>query len=145
MSRSAKAMSLVMVAACVVSVVVGCQGSTKQGTTYTILPSREIQTTLSADLPTVHARALKVLRDDLAYTIESEAKDGLEGIIKARTARNDMVRVETFKEADNQTKVQVYSGFITGEDKARQVLEMIVAGIPSAQPAERPAAASATK
>ena len=111
----------------------GCKGATKTGTPYTVLPSRAIQAYLTGNLVTVHQTAVKVLRDDYLFTITRESHDALEGIIEAKTARNDTVRVETFKHSDTSTKTRVFVGMIGDEKLAADILSKIEESLPSAE------------
>ncbi len=100
----------------------GCQGTTAQGTLYSIQP-RGLSTFLAADLETVHEAAVEVVRNDFRYEIEEEALDAREGIIRASTARDRMVRVETFMHSQRVTRIVVYAG--GSEPLARDLLDKI--------------------
>ncbi len=101
----------------------GCQGTTAQGTLYSIQPNRGLSTFLAADLETVHEAAVEVVKNDFGYEIEEEALDAREGIIRARTARDRMVRVETFMHSQRVTRIVVYAG--GSEPLARDLLDKI--------------------
>jgi hypothetical protein len=102
-----------------------CKGTTKSGTAYTQLPNRELEVLLNEDLATVHKTAVDVLKDDFGYTIKKEAKDALEGVIEAATAQNDKVTVQTFKDGDNVTKVQVWVGPLGDRPKSELILSKL--------------------
>ena len=92
-----------------VAAVVGCGGGiTEQGTLYSVNPSRGVTTYMAGDLQTVHEAAILAVEQDLRYTVKEQASDAREGIVKARTARDRMVRVSTFKYGDRVTKIEVY-------------------------------------
>ena len=86
----------------------GCTGTTTTGKRYIIKVNRELRCTVDADLYTTHTTAIDVLSDDLLYTVTHEARDAREGVIRARTARNRGVRVETYKVSDEETTLDVY-------------------------------------
>ncbi len=101
----------------------GCaEGTTKQGTLYSMNVSRALEAYLAADLDTVHKAAVKSV-NDAGYTLDEDAIDVREGVVKARTARDRPVRVETYKEGDNVTKIEVYVG--GDENAARELLDNI--------------------
>lgn len=117
--------SLAVALTLVAAALAGCKGSTKSGTTYKQLPTRELQAYLNGDVETVHQKAVAVLRDDYGYQITKEAKDATQGKVEAKTARDDTVRVETFKDGEKVTKIQVWVGPIGDETKASQILSKI--------------------
>jgi len=110
-----------------------CTGNTKAGTKYTQLPNRALQAVFSGDLETVHNRAAAVLKDDFHYTITKDKKDALEGIIEAKTAKDELVKVETYKQGDKTTKVVVYAGFLKSADQAEKILSAIEDSLPSSK------------
>ncbi len=88
----------------------GCSGTTRQGTLYSILPSRELETFFAADLEKVHNVALAAVVEDFGYTLEHAALDAQEGIITAHTAKEHPVRVETYKHGAHVTRIELYVG-----------------------------------
>jgi hypothetical protein len=111
----------------------GCSGSTKAGTKYTQLPDRSLQAIFSGDLATVHNRAANVLKDDFEFTVTKDKKDALAGIIEAKTAKDEIVTVSTFKEGENTTKVRVNAGFLKSANTAEQILSKIEASLPGSK------------
>ena len=101
----------------------GCQGTTTQGTLYTVKLGAELETFLPAGLKEAHEAALTVVKDDFGYTVEESALDAREGIVKARTARGDQVRVETYMHGDRVTKIEVTAA--GSEPLARDILSKI--------------------
>ena len=88
----------------------GCaEGTTKQGTLYSMNAGRSLQAYLAADLDAVHKAAVKSV-NEAGYTLDEDAIDVREGVVKARTARDRSVRVETYKEGEKVTKIEVYVG-----------------------------------
>lgn len=107
------------------SLMVGCQGSTKAGTKYSMLPTRELEARVEGDLATVHDTAVAVLRDDYEFTIDREAKDRLAGEIRATTAMRDKVTVQTYKIGNNITTIQVWAGPLGNKSRAEDILNTI--------------------
>ncbi len=103
----------------------GCSGTTRQGTLYSILPSRELETFFAADLEKVHNIALAAILEDFGYTLEHAALDAQEGIITAHTARDHPVRVETYKHGAHVTRIELYVGPQGGGPSAVALLDMI--------------------
>jgi hypothetical protein len=125
------AFNLFLMMFCVTALLIGCQGgATKAGTQYKMLASRELEARFEGDLATVHDTAVGVLRDDYAFTITKDAKDALEGVIEATTARNDRVTVQTYKESSGITAVQVWAGPFGDRSRAEDILNTIEAKIP---------------
>jgi len=102
-----------------------CSGTAKTGTKYTITPDRNLRANVAADLATTHQAALRAVRDDLGFTVESETIDALEGHIKGKTARGDRVEVETFKEGERLTRVDVFVGPMGDEPKMSELFSAI--------------------
>jgi len=99
----------------------GCaEGTTKQGTLYSMNISRALEARLAADLDDVHKAAVASVTD-AGYTLDEDAIDVREGIVKARTARDRSVRVETYKEGVKVTRIEVYVG--GDQAAARDLLE----------------------
>ena len=104
-------------------VLVGCsQGTTGQGTLYSVSASRQVEAYLPQDLETVHKAAAAAVKT-LGYTIDNEAIDVREGIIEGHTARDRTMRIETFKQGDEITRIKIYVG--GDELAAREVLHKI--------------------
>lgn len=120
-TRSIVAGSLGLLAAFMIS----CSGATRSGTAYTLKPDREIEAYLPGDLAKVHDTAVKVLRDNLNYTISKDVKDAREGLVEALTAKGDTVRVETYISTQKVTRTEVFVGPLGNEDAMRDVLEAI--------------------
>ena len=102
----------------------GCSGTTRQGTLYSILPSRELETFFAADLEKVHNVALAAVQD-FGYTLEHAALDAQEGIITAHTAKEHPVRVETYKHGAHVTRIELYVGPQGGGPSAVALLDKI--------------------
>ncbi|MGP1310993.1 MAG: DUF3568 family protein [Phycisphaerales bacterium] len=102
---------------------VGCSGSTKTGTSYTLTPLRTLEAYLPGSVEKVHNESLAALRDDLKYDIVEEKLDALAGEVKARNARGTTIRVLTARDSDAVTKVTVHSG--GDENLGKIILETI--------------------
>ena len=101
----------------------GCaEGTTKQGTVYSMNAGRSLQAYLAADLDAVHKAAVKSV-NEAGYTLNEDAIDVREGVVKARTGRDRSVRVETYKEGEKVTKIEVYVG--GDEAAASELLDSI--------------------
>ena len=91
--------------------ITGCKGTAGSGTAYTItFPSRELAARITTDHFTVHETARTVLEDDFLYTITLERVDGRVGVIQAKTAKDNFVKVESQREADDLTRIIIYVG-----------------------------------
>jgi hypothetical protein len=117
-----------------VSLLTGCTGTTKTGTKYTVTANRKLEAQLHGDLTTIHNKSVEVLRDQYAFTITREAKDAMEGVVEATTARNDKVSVHTYKAADDMTTVKVWfgGGPFGDTSRAEDLLGAIEEGLPQA-------------
>jgi hypothetical protein len=111
-----------------VAILPACEGTTRSGTKYTqTFPTRSLQVRLPYELLAVHEAAVDVLKNDFGFAVNREAHDALEGVIKASTARNDKVTVDTFKEGDRVTNVKVWVGPYGDKIKAEAILNKIEA------------------
>ena len=118
--------NLLLLMSCFFALLMGCQGgATKAGTQYKMLTSRELEARFEGDLATVHDTAVGVLRDDYAFTITKDAKDALEGVIEATTARNDRITVQLYKESAGITAIQVWAGPFGDRERAEDILNTI--------------------
>ncbi len=108
--------------AVIVALVACSQGTTSQGTLYSVNPSRQVEAFLPSDLNTIHVAAVQAVRE-MGYTIDHEAIDVREGIIEGATARNRRVRIQTFRQGDDITRIRILVG---GDELAsREVLDKI--------------------
>lgn len=116
---------------CLIGLVIvsGCSGKTSTGRSYTFTVDRNVQVYMAASLEKTHATAERVLREDLGYRIESSRVDALEGLIEAKTARDNTVRVETFKDGENTTRVRVFSGPMGDRSRSVTITERIERGL----------------
>ena len=122
-SRSFALAAAPLAALVLAGALVGCSGSTKTGTSYTLTPLRTIEAYLPGGVEKVHNESLAALRDDLKYDITEQKLDALAGEVKARNARNTTIRVLTVRDSDAVTKVTVHSG--GDENLGRIILETI--------------------
>lgn len=105
------------------AILAACQGETRSGGLYTLKPDREIEAYVAGSVQTVHAAALRVVRDRMLYRVVKEASDAREGYIEARTAREEVVRVETFRDNDRVSRVQIYVGPLGDEPAMKAILD----------------------
>jgi hypothetical protein len=63
----------------------------------------------SVNLDRAYAGSLDAVRD-LQFTLESEAKDAIKGIVKARTADKSLVTITLTRKADMITHINVNAG-----------------------------------
>ncbi len=105
--------------------VAGCTGTTKTGRAYTFTVDRNVEAMIVSPHENVHATSERVLKEDLGYTIVRSDRDALEGIVEARTARGDSVVVETFKEGETTTRIQVFVGPMGDKSRGVTILERI--------------------
>jgi len=114
---------LILVAA---SFVAGCKGTTAGGKAYVIRADRKLAATLGADIATVHAAARRVLEEDMLFEIIDDAVDAREGVLRARTARKNTVRIETFRWDVQSTHVLVFVGPFGDKAAESDVFEALV-------------------
>lgn len=116
----------VLLAGCVsaAAMLIGCSGSTKSGTEYTITPLREFKATLPHDLESTHRAAVQAI-EGLGYTIHQNAADAIEASIEAKTATDRTVTVKSRRVGDDSTEVLVGVSPLGNEEIARQVLGAI--------------------
>lgn len=107
----------------------GCAGKTSAGRSYTFTMDRKVQVYMASSLENTHTTAERVLREDLGYRIESSRVDALEGLIEAKTARDDTVRVETFKDGESTTRVRVFTGPMGDRSRSVTIVERIERGL----------------
>lgn len=119
------ALSLLAVITIATTLMIGCQGSTKAGTKYNMLPTRELEARVEGDLAHVHDTAVAVLRDEYQFTIDREAKDKIAGEIKATTAMRDKITVQTYRVGNNITTIQVWAGPMGNKGRAEDILNTI--------------------
>ncbi|TVQ61201.1 MAG: DUF3568 family protein [Phycisphaerales bacterium] len=126
-SRMITLLAVALAGAILAAPLAGCQGSTKRGSVYNIKPDRRIEAYMPGALERVHKTALEVVRDDFAYSIRREAVDAREGVIEARTARDESVRVDTYIAGGSVTRIEVKVGMLGDVQAARDILSAIEA------------------
>lgn len=100
----------------------GCSGSTRTGAPYTLKADREIEAYLPGDVRTVHEEALWVVREHFGFRLVREAVDLREGYIEARTAQDNVVRIETYRSGDRITRIEVFVGPLGDEPAMKDIL-----------------------
>ena len=129
-NRPLRFCTLVIAAMVMLMTANGCSSTTSTGTKYTMGINREIQAVLRGNLETVHNTAKDVLENYFGFNIIDARRDALEGIVEARNAKNNTVRVETYKQSDGITKIEVFVGPLGKEGPASQILSQIETSLP---------------
>ncbi len=99
-----------------------CSGSTRTGAPYTLKPDREIEAYLPGDVRSVHEEAVYVVREHFGYRLVREAVDLREGYIEARTAQDNVVRVETYTAGERISRVEIFVGPLGDEPAMKDLL-----------------------
>ena len=118
-----RSLAATLAAACLA--LTACEGTTRTGESYTLQANRAIEAYVAADVRRAHETAVIVVRDDFGYTIESQSVDAREGVIRAKTARGNAVRVDTFRDGDRITRVEIYVGPLGDEPAMREILSAL--------------------
>ena len=106
----------------------GCgEGTTRQGTLYSIQANRSLETYLPGNLETVRAAALAAVQTDFGFMLDESTADATQGIITAHTAMDHPVRVKMYKYGEQVTRIEVYDGPRGSEIMARELLSAIEA------------------
>ncbi len=105
---------------------VGCGSTTLKGEKFYV-QGRFATAYLPRDVAAVNDAALAALRDDLGYTIDSNDLGPDGGVVTARTARAQTVKIQTWGRGDDDTKMQINMGPGTTELEVRGVLSKIEA------------------
>lgn len=105
----------------------GCEGTTKTGESYTLKANRWIEAYVASDLRRAHDAAIAVVRDDFGYTLESQAVDARDGKVRAKTARGYDVRIDSYRDGDRITRVEIYVGPLGDEPAMREILSALQA------------------
>lgn len=103
----------------------GCHGETASGTRYVFKPNRELEGQVPASLSTVHQAARGVLENDYLYIIEQDALDARTGVLEARTADDDVVKVRTSHQGQDLTEVEVFITPFGSEDRQAEIFDAI--------------------
>ncbi len=114
-------------AAAALALLPACEGTTRTGESYTLQADRSIEAYLASDLKKAHEQAVLVVREDFGYTVEKEAVDAREGVIRGKTARGNQVRVDTFRDGDRVTRVEIFVGPVGDEPAMREILSALQA------------------
>ena len=102
-----------------VTVTAGCgQGTTQQGTLYSVGINQSLSCYISDNIDAVHKAALESVKD-AGYTVDNEAIDSREAIVEGRTALDKTVRIKSFKQGEKVTRLEVY---VAGNEEAAKDL-----------------------
>ena len=103
--------------------IAGCgQGTTAQGTLYSIGVNQSLNCYIPGDIDAVHKATLASVKD-AGYAVDNDAIDSREAIVEGRTALDKTVRIKSFKQGEKVTRLEVY---IAGdEEAAKELLDAI--------------------
>jgi hypothetical protein len=103
--------------------IAGCgQGTTSQGTLYSIGVNQSLSCYIPDNIDAVHKAALTSVKD-AGYIVDNDAIDSREAIVEGRTALDKTVRIKFFKQGDKVTRLEVY---VAGnEEAAKELLDAI--------------------
>lgn len=100
----------------------GCRTAAKMDSPPALNDDRELEAHLNADLLTVHEAARRVLVETYQYRIFVDSHDAREGLIRARTGDDGLVRVETYYERTRRTCIQIFVAPLGDEALQREIL-----------------------
>ena len=99
--------------------VAGCgQGTTQQGTLYSVGVNQSLNCYIPDNIDAVHRAALASVKD-AGYTVDNEAIDTREAIVEGHTALDKTVRIKSFKQGAKVTRLEVY---VAGDEEAAKEL-----------------------
>ena len=106
-----------------VTAAAGCgQGTTQQGTLYSVGINQSLSCYISDNIVAVHKAVLESVKD-AGYTVDKEAIDTREAIVEGRTALDRTVRIKSFKQGEKVTRLEIY---IAGnKEAAKELLDAI--------------------
>ncbi len=132
----------------------GCSDRTPTGTDYTMTVDRRLEAYIRAPLAQTHAAAIEAVRQDMKYRLVYQTLDAREGVLEARTAAGEDVKVQTFKSTEGTTRALVGVGplgdepamraLLTAIDKRARAIEPGAPPAPAATPAPAPGTGSGT-
>ena len=120
----ARALAAAAIALTVLSTIpatLGCQGTTRAGTRYTLNPGRATQAFVPASVNDAHSAARRSL-ENLQYRIIEDNVDATQGILKAKTARNEDITVFIDQDSPSFSKVTILLGLPGIGDEDRQLM-----------------------
>ncbi|MEM9083274.1 MAG: DUF3568 family protein [Planctomycetota bacterium] len=100
---------------------VGCSSSTIAGTPVNLTPVRSSETYFPAPVREAYQASIRAL-EGLRYDIVSSDDDVDYGVVNAKTARNEDIKVEVRQDSANFTKVSVLIGLPGIGDDDRQLM-----------------------
>lgn len=103
----------------------GCRTAAKMDSPPVLNADRELEAHLNADLLTVHEAARRVLIESYQYRIFVDKHDAREGLIRARTGDDGLVRVEAYDERGRRTRIQIFVAPLGDEALQREILAEI--------------------
>ncbi len=104
-----------------------CSSTTSSGTSSAAIEQNKVtgntSTLASVGLDRAYEGSIRAI-NGLQFKIESQAKDALKGVIRAKTADGKTVSVDLTKKSDTITEVEVSAGPLE-QSLARTVIEKI--------------------
>jgi hypothetical protein len=114
-----------LVLLCCAAPLPGCRTTAKMDSPPALNADRELEARLNADLLTVHEAARRVLVESYQYRIFVDKHDAREGLIRARTGDDGLIRVETYSERGHRTRIQIFVAPLGDEARQREILGQI--------------------
>ena len=124
LSRTAWALAMLILLFCAASLP-GCRTAAKMDSPPALNADRELEAQLNADLLAVHEAARRALVESYQYRIFVDKHDAREGLIRARTGDDGLVRVETYYERARRTRIQIFVAPLGDEALQREILAEI--------------------
>lgn len=110
-----------------IAVTSGClavaAGAAAGGGTFAYMQG-EMSTTFEAPIEKVWEATHRAV-ESLEFTIESDARDALQGRVNVRQADNTRIRISLERQTDDLTDVRVRVGIFGDEAKSRLILDRI--------------------
>lgn len=117
----------ILVGTSMMGVLGACSSTTSSGTSSAAIEQNKVtgntSTLASVGLDRAYEGSIRAI-NDLQFKIESQAKDALKGVIKAKTADGKTVSIDLTKKSDTITEVEVSAGPLE-QSLARTVIEKI--------------------
>jgi hypothetical protein len=121
---TARALAMLILLFCAASLS-GCRTAAIMDGPPILNDDRELEAHVNADLLTVHEAARRVLVETYQYRIFVDKHDAREGLIRARTGDDGLVRVETYDERGRRTRIQIFVSPLGDEARQREILAEI--------------------
>lgn len=122
-----RALASICLSACTIAplTLTGCTGSTSSGVAYTLTMTRHVEAFIAENHETIYETALDTLDETFMYEIERNELDGRTGVVKARTAKNNIVTFTVTRDSDAMSKVSIFVGPVGDEEAAQDILNRV--------------------